>query len=80
MINQKIGAVALALVLTGGLNNPFALLILAPVTISATALQLRSILLVSLAAMVAMTLTAVWHVPLRTTDGAIEVRRANAPR
>ena len=33
------------LFLTGGLNNPFALLILAPVTISATALTLRSTLI-----------------------------------
>jgi len=59
------------LILTGGLHNPFALLILAPVTISATALQLRSTVLVSGVAIVAITAAALWHIPLMTGDGTI---------
>ena len=58
------------LFLTGGLNNPFALLILAPVVISATSLQLRSIVLISATAMLAMTFVARWHLPLSTVNGA----------
>ena len=62
------------LFLTGGLNNPFALLILAPVTISATALTLRSTLLLGLAAIVLISLVAFYHVPLQTREGeAIEL-------
>ncbi len=37
-----VSQLAFLLFLTGGLNNPFALLILAPVTISASALELRT--------------------------------------
>jgi len=59
------------LFLTGGLNNPFALLILAPVTISATALTMRSTVLLGLAAIVLITLVAFNHVPLRLADGEL---------
>jgi two-component system sensor histidine kinase RegB len=37
------------LALTGGLNNPFALLILAPVTVAATALPTRAAVLMGAA-------------------------------
>jgi len=57
------------LFLTGGLNNPFALLILAPVTISATALTLRSTLLLGFAAIAMISLLAYFHIPLRSADG-----------
>ncbi|WP_226780363.1 sensor histidine kinase RegB [Oceaniglobus trochenteri] len=57
------------LFLTGGMHNPFALLILAPVTISATALQLRSTVLVSGVAILAMTLVTWWYIPLATQSG-----------
>lgn len=59
------------LALTGGLNNPFALLVLAPVTVSATALSLRSTLLLGAVAILIVTLTALYHVPLRTSDGFV---------
>lgn len=59
------------LFLTGGLNNPFALLILAPVTISATALTMRSTLILGLAAIVLITLVTFYHVPLRMADGDV---------
>ncbi len=59
------------LFLTGGLNNPFALLILAPVTISATALTLRSTLFLGAAAIVLITGLAFLYTPLRTAEGTI---------
>lgn len=57
--------------LTGGLHNPFALLVLAPVTVSATVLKLRSTLILSGVALVMVTLLALWHVPLQRADGTI---------
>ncbi|SES07633.1 two-component system, sensor histidine kinase RegB [Tranquillimonas rosea] len=60
---------AILLALTGGLNNPFALLILAPVTISATTLQLRGTLVMGVVAIVAVTMLGLWHIPLHTPAG-----------
>ncbi len=62
---------SLLLFLTGGLNNPFALLILAPATIAATALQTRATVFVGLVTIALVTLVAFFHVPLRTNDGAV---------
>jgi two-component system sensor histidine kinase RegB len=59
------------LYLTGGLNNPFALLLLGPVTISATALSLRSTIVLNVTAIIVVTLLAAYHIPLRTAEGAI---------
>ena len=58
------------LALTGGLNNPFALLMLGPVTISAAVLTTRSTVLVGATAIVIVTLLSEYHLPLRTQDGA----------
>ena len=55
--------------LTGGLNNPFAMLILAPVTISATALQLRTTVSLGLVALAMVTLNALFHQPMRLPTG-----------
>jgi two-component system, sensor histidine kinase RegB len=52
------------LFLTGGLNNPFAILILAPVTVSATTLSYRSTLGLSALAITCINLLAVFHLPL----------------
>jgi two-component system, sensor histidine kinase RegB len=57
--------------LTGGLTNPFALLILAPVTISASALRLRSTLILGTIAIILVTITAFFHVPLVLSNGVI---------
>ncbi|MEL6642635.1 MAG: ActS/PrrB/RegB family redox-sensitive histidine kinase [Pseudomonadota bacterium] len=57
------------LYLTGGLHNPFALLILVPVTVSATALQLRTTVMLGAIAIVMVTFVAQYHVPLRTDLG-----------
>jgi two-component system, sensor histidine kinase RegB len=57
--------------LTGGLTNPFALLLLVPVTISASALDLRTTVILALAAMVLITLSVGVNVPLRLADGTV---------
>lgn len=59
------------LYLTGGLTNPFALLILAPVTISASALELRTTIVLGAVAIVFVTLAGFINVPLRLTDGTV---------
>ena len=57
------------LFLTGGLNNPFALLLLGPVTISATALSLRSTVVLCGTAILLVTLLAEVHLPLVRQNG-----------
>lgn len=59
----------LLLYLTGGLNNPYALLMLAPVTIAATMLHLRSSVLLALLSMALITLIGPWHLSILTADG-----------
>lgn len=61
----------LLLFLTGGLNNPFALLMLGPVTVSATMLTMRSTLLMGATAILIVSLLGRVHIPLRTEEGAI---------
>ena len=59
------------LALTGGLSNPFALLILAPVTIAATTLRTRPTVIVGGVAIVLASLVLFFHLPLRTDLGFI---------
>ena len=59
------------LYLTGGLNNPFTLLLLGPVTISATALSLRSTIVLCAVAIISVTMLAFFHLPLRTVAGDV---------
>lgn len=61
---------AALLFLTGGLNNPFALLILAPATIAATALEGRSTTIVGALTILLVTVIAYFHLPLRLSDGS----------
>ncbi|MGB3408550.1 MAG: ActS/PrrB/RegB family redox-sensitive histidine kinase [Jannaschia sp.] len=61
----------LLLFLTGGLNNPFALLFLAPVTISATSLSLRSTLILATGALAMISLLGGYHIPLVALDGTV---------
>lgn len=56
------------LYLTGGLNNPFSVLILAPVTVSATLLSRRSTLWLTALAVGIVSLLAVVHEPLPWPD------------
>ena len=62
---------AFLLFLTGGLHNPFALLLLGPVSVSAAVLTSRSTLLVGGTAIVLVTLLGEFHLPLRTQQGFI---------
>lgn len=59
------------LYLTGGLNNPFAILLLAPVTVSANVLSLRSAILIGVIAIGIVTMLARYHLPLITESGGI---------
>ncbi|MCC5972810.1 MAG: ActS/PrrB/RegB family redox-sensitive histidine kinase [Rubellimicrobium sp.] len=59
----------LLLYLTGGLNNPFAVLMIAPVTIAATVLPPRTTVTLGILAMMLLTLIANWHMPLRNAEG-----------
>ncbi|MCB1396723.1 MAG: ActS/PrrB/RegB family redox-sensitive histidine kinase [Rhodobacter sp.] len=60
---------SLLLFLTGGLNNPFSVMLIAPVTIAATALQLRSTLILGGLAIFLATLLELSFEPLRLRDG-----------
>jgi two-component system sensor histidine kinase RegB len=60
---------ALLLALTGGLANPFAILILAPVTVSASVLSRSSTMVLAGLAIVAATALGLWHLPLPWTGG-----------
>lgn len=59
------------LYLTGGLNNPFALLLLGPVTISATALSRRSTIILVCTAVIVISLLASFYLPLITQSGEV---------
>lgn len=55
---------AVLLYLTGGLENPFAFLLLAPVTVSATILSQRSTVMLCILALFCVTLLGADHLPL----------------
>jgi two-component system sensor histidine kinase RegB len=55
---------AILLYLTGGLQNPFSILILAPVTVAATILSRRLVIALSLLAVASISVLALWHEPL----------------
>ena len=57
--------------LTGGLNNPFALLVLAPVTVAATVLPTQQTAIVGAVAIVFVSLTGPFHFDLIAQDGNI---------
>lgn len=59
------------LYLTGGLHNPFALLILGPVTLSAATLSTRSTLFLAAVAVAMVSVLAEYHLLLRTEQGFI---------
>lgn len=58
---------------TGGLTNPFAILVLAPVTISASVLRLRSTVVLAAVAILFVTAALFWYLPLRFVDGSVLV-------
>ena len=69
MLLFDLAQLLLMLFLTGGLHNPFAMLVLAPVTVSATALRLRSTLIIGFIAIIGVTLLAFFRFPLMTASG-----------
>jgi two-component system, sensor histidine kinase RegB len=64
---------AVLLYLTGGLNNPFSVLILAPVTVSAAALSYRSTLGLAGLAIACVVLLGIRHEPLPWPEGGFDV-------
>ena len=73
MLMFDMGQLSTLVFLTGGLTNPFALLILAPVTISASALSLRTTVWLGISAIGMITLNAVVSLPLLQSDGSVVV-------
>jgi len=69
MLVFDIAQLAALLFLTGGLHNPFALLVLAPVTISATALRTGPTVIVGGVTIILVTLVMMFHLPLTTVTG-----------
>ncbi|HGG65209.1 MAG TPA: ActS/PrrB/RegB family redox-sensitive histidine kinase, partial [Rhodobacteraceae bacterium] len=66
-----ISQLSLLLFLTGGLHNPFSLLVLVPVAISASILQARPTIILGLVTIAFTTLIGFYHIPLRTGDGTV---------
>jgi len=60
------------LYLTGGLQNPFSLLVLAPVTVGATILSRRSVMMLAGFAVGVATILAIWHLPLPWDEDQLE--------
>jgi two-component system sensor histidine kinase RegB len=71
LLGYDILQLAALLYLTGGLTNPFAILLIAPVMVSATALAVRWTVLLGLLVTATATLLAVWHLPLPWRDGDV---------
>ena len=61
----------LLLYLSGGMNNPFSILIVGPVTVSASALSGRATLFLGVMAIVIVTLLMQFYLPLQTQTGEI---------
>ena len=66
---------AALLFLTGGLQNPFSFLLLAPVAVSATILSFRSTIALSLLSIACITVLAVVHDPLPWSEEGFSVPR-----
>ncbi|ETX27915.1 sensor histidine kinase RegB [Roseivivax isoporae] len=71
MVTFDVLQLCFLLFLTGGLHNPFSLLVLAPVTVSAAVLTLRSTVILNTIAFCLVTLLVFFHLPLVTEDGQV---------
>ena len=69
MILFDLFQLAFLLFLTGGLNNPFSFLLVAPVVVSAAALKKKSTIIIGSAAVLIVTLLSCFFVPLETLSG-----------
>lgn len=66
---------AALLYLTGGLNNPFSILFMVPVTVSATILSLRSTVCIGVVVLALVSVLAVVHMPLPWAEPGLELPR-----
>ena len=73
MVLFDVFQLAFLLFLTGGLSNPFSLLVVAPVTVSAAVLTVRSTVILNVFAFLLVTGLVFFHLPLVTKDG-VELR------
>lgn len=71
MLLFDIAQLSAMLYFSGGLNNPFSVLILAPVSISASALRPKSSILTGAVAITLVSVLALSYVPLQSVDGSI---------
>lgn len=71
MLIFDLAQLASLLALTGGVHNPFALLMIVPVTIAATGLSDRSTALLGGLTLMAVSTVALFHLPLRLASGAV---------
>jgi two-component system, sensor histidine kinase RegB len=60
------------LFLTGGLQNPFSILLLVPVTISATHLSSKSSIMLGGSTLIGVTILAFYHKPLPLPEGSLQ--------
>ncbi len=73
MVLFDVFQLAFLLFLTGGLSNPFSLLVLAPVTVSAAVLTVRSTVILNIFSFFLVSGLVFFHLPLVTTAG-VELR------
>ena len=69
MLLFDLGQLTLLLYLTGGLHNPFAMLLVVPVTVAAMALSTRATVLVGAVTVTLTSFVGITHIPLRNTLG-----------
>lgn len=70
MLAYDIGQLTALLYLTGGIDNPFALLLVAPVTVSAATLPPGNTIVLGLFGMAAIVSLAIWSLPLPWEAGS----------
>ncbi len=63
----------LLLYLTGGLTNPFSILLLAPLTVAAAILSDRWVILLTALSQACLTVLALWHFPLPWPEGGLSL-------
>lgn len=64
---------SLLLYLTGGLDNPFAMFMVAPVAVAAGLLRFRAVATLTALTVLCLTLNAIWHLPLPWPYGTLEL-------
>ena len=62
---------SLLLYLTGGVDNPFAIFLLAPIAVATGLLRFWAVASLTALSMVCLTLNAIWHLPLPWVHGAL---------